>query len=473
MSDTAEKRIRPTDQLFYDAFNASPIGIALENIEGQPYFVNPVLCSMLGFSEEELRAKHCVEFSPPEDAAKDWALFEQLRAGSIDHYHLEKRFLRRDGSLIWGRLSISLLNNRESPIVMAMVEDITEKRSAHETLELATRQIAANVIRCSRDFRYLWANQAYADRLQLPMDKIVGQPIVDVVGEETFETLRPHFERVLTGEKVSYEEQVNFRCMGQRWISATYIPTIDAAGVVTGWVGVVVDITERKQTEEVLSNVNKKLIEAQEQECSRLARELHDDINQRLALLAVELEGLVQGLPPSASELARQIEEARSQIVDVSKDVQALSHRLHSSKLQLLGLAAAAASFCKEFSNLHRVEVDFQSEQVPRDLPDDTSLCLYRVLQESLQNAAKHSGSRNFRVSLRADANEIELTVHDSGVGFEPEAVIKGPGFGLTSMKERLKLVDGQLSIDSKRQHGTIIHARVPLKPKVKSASAT
>src|SRR6201987_1157098 len=96
-------------QLFRDAFNASPIGIAVENLDGQPLFVNPALCSMLGFSEEELRGMHCVQFSPPDDAEKDWVLFQQLRAGSIDHYQLEKRYLRRDGSLVWGSLRISLL----------------------------------------------------------------------------------------------------------------------------------------------------------------------------------------------------------------------------------------------------------------------------------------------------------------------------------------------------------------------------
>src|SRR4029077_2938415 len=101
-------------QLFYDAFKASPIGIALEDLEGRPLFVNHALCSMLGFSEEELGRKHCVEFSPPDDAAKDWALFQQLRAGSIDRYSLEKRFFRRDGSVIWGRLSISMLHSPSS-----------------------------------------------------------------------------------------------------------------------------------------------------------------------------------------------------------------------------------------------------------------------------------------------------------------------------------------------------------------------
>src|SRR5215467_6255715 len=123
---------KPDTQLFYDAFKASPIGIAVENLEGQPLFANAAFCSFLGFTEEELCGKHCVDFSPAEDVQKDWALFEQLRAGVIDRYQLEKRYFRKDGSLVWGRLSLSLLRNDPTPLVVAMVEDVTEKKSAEE-----------------------------------------------------------------------------------------------------------------------------------------------------------------------------------------------------------------------------------------------------------------------------------------------------------------------------------------------------
>ena len=134
MPETTAEPATPDYRFFFDAFNASPIGIALENLSGQPFSVNPALCSMLGFTAEELCQKQCVQFSPPEDAEKDWSLFQQLRAGLIDHYQLEKRFFRRDGSLLWGRLSISLFQSRDSTLVVAMVEDITEKRIAQEDL---------------------------------------------------------------------------------------------------------------------------------------------------------------------------------------------------------------------------------------------------------------------------------------------------------------------------------------------------
>ena len=124
--------LTPDAQLFRDVFNASPIGIAVENLEGQLLFVNLAFCSMLSFSEQELRSKHCMDFSPSEDAEKDWALFQQLRAGSIDHYQLEKRYFRRDGSLVWGNLSVSLMKSRPSPLILAMIEDITAKKTAEE-----------------------------------------------------------------------------------------------------------------------------------------------------------------------------------------------------------------------------------------------------------------------------------------------------------------------------------------------------
>jgi signal transduction histidine kinase len=147
------------------------------------------------------------------------------------------------------------------------------------------------------------------------------------------------------------------------------------------------------------------------------------------------------------------------------------SHRLHSSKLDYLGLEVAAAGFCKETSE-RQGEIDFPCANVPKRLSQEISLCLFRVMQEALQNAIKHSGSRHFDVSLRGGLNEIQLTVLDSGIGFDPEKSMNGRGLGLTSMKERLKLVDGRLSVKSLPLVGSTVDARVPLNPKMRSVGA-
>jgi signal transduction histidine kinase len=171
-------------------------------------------------------------------------------------------------------------------------------------------------------------------------------------------------------------------------------------------------------------------------------------------------------LPSSATELTQKFEAACRQIGEIGSDVQALSHRLHSSKLKVLGLEAAAAGFCSELSDLRGVEIDFRAEGITKELPEDISLCIFRVLQEALQNAAKHSGTRRFQVLIKAEASEISMTVHDSGVGFESEEAIKGRGIGLLSMQERLKMANGTISIDSQLGRGTTIHARLPLNPR-------
>jgi signal transduction histidine kinase len=151
--------------------------------------------------------------------------------------------------------------------------------------------------------------------------------------------------------------------------------------------------------------------------------------------------------------------------------MRAMSHRLHSPQLDYVGLEAAASAHCSELSEHHKVEIRLHSENIPPDLSREVSLCLYRILQEALQNAIKHSGSRHFRVLLKGGTDEIELAVHDTGNGFEPEQVAKKYGMGLTSMKERLKLVDGKFSINSELGRGTTINARVPLSPKSQRAN--
>jgi signal transduction histidine kinase len=139
-----------------------------------------------------------------------------------------------------------------------------------------------------------------------------------------------------------------------------------------------------------------------------------------------------------------------------------LSHELHSAKLQLLGMAAATKSFCQEFETQQKVAIDFRTDDLPDVLPPDISLCFFRVLQETLRNAAKHSSVRHFEVRLWGTSSEIHLTVSDSGVGFDSEAAKTSPGLGLISMEERLKMLNGTFSIESRPQHGTTIHARVP-----------
>jgi PAS domain S-box-containing protein len=599
MKEAAQTRT-PDTQLFHDVFSASPIGIAVETLEGQPLFVNPAFCSFLGFSEEELRNKHCVDFSPREDAEKDWALFQQLRTGSIDHYQLEKRYFRSDGSLVWGCLSISLLNSRPSPLVVAMVEDITDKKRAEEArfrhaaivessedaiisknldavitswnagaerifgyteseavgqpitilvppelwdeenkileklraggriehyetirvtkagrkvdvsltispikdstgklvgfcklahditerkraeqalretndaletqtrvlqsqeelLKIFVKNVPTAVAMLDRDMRYLqvsdrWCNDYLPGRVQ-----ILGRCHYEIFPDMPERWKEVHL-RALQGETLRADEDRWEGQDGTHWARWEVRPWKTAEGAVGGILILAEDITRRKQMEETLSDMSRKFIESQEQERAHIGRELHDDINQRLAMLSLELEQLLE----NPSEIQPRVKELRRQMAEVSNDVQALSHDLHSSKLEYLGVVAGIKSWCKEFSERQRMEIDFKNE-VSSTLPIEVGLSLFRVMQEALHNAQKHSGVKRIEVQLREDSGEIHLVVSDLGRGFDLETAMQGRGLGLTSMSERVRLMNGTISIESKPMCGTTIHVRVPL----------
>lgn len=224
--------------------------------------------------------------------------------------------------------------------------------------------------------------------------------------------------------------------------------------------------TVRHQAEEALSSVSHRVIEAEERERQRIARELHEGICQRLASLLFDLDQLT---PDSinAAELPSHIDvvlidAVLKQTLEILTDVKVLAHELHSPSLEYFGVAAALEGFCREFGEQNRVDVDFKSDVLPSVVPPNTSLCLFRVLQEALHNALKHSGVRKFDVQLKGTAAEIHLTISDGGVGFNAEKKAS-KGLGLNRMQERLKLVKGSLSIDSQPKRGTTVRARVPL----------
>ena len=613
MSGASQTRT-PETQLFRDVFNASPIGIVVENLEGQPLFINPAFCSMLGFSEEELRSKHCVQFSPREDAEVDWALFQQLRAGSIDHYQLEKRYFRRDGSLLWGRLSISLLKSRPSPLVIAMVEEITDKKMAEEAvrdseerLRLAQqvarigsfeRNVRTGIVTWSTDlesiyglkpgsfqgtttaffqdlihlddqsrvtelvdcalktrepmtgeWRVLWPDgsihwiagswQVFSDESGEP-SRILGMNMDITERKRTEETLlnvnrtlsaktallqsreellkifvkhvpvavamldcnmryvqvsdrwcadfcletsnmlgRSHYEmfpdipdrwrdvhrRALAGETFRVAEDRWDRKNGTVWLRWEIRPWQNLDGEPGGVLIFSEDITDRKRAEQELLGMSGRLIEAHEQERTRIGRDLHDDVVQRMALVAMELDAIQRDVPDSFAKLGKRMGNLRHRIEEIANDVQLLSHELHLSKLDYLGIVGAARNFCRDFSKRQKVKIDFQSDDVPTALPTEISLCLFRVLQEALRNATKHSGAKRFQVRLWGVMGEVHLAISDLGVGFDPRTVSRTSGLGLTSMQERLRLVNGELSINSQRKGGTTVHARVPLSP--------
>jgi len=453
--------MQPDTRLFHDVFDASPVGIAVENFKGQPLFVNPAFCRFLGFTDEELRSKHCVDFSPQEDAEKDWALFQQLRAGAIDHYQMKKRYFRRDGSLVWGHLSLSVLNHNSSPLVLAMVEDITEIKAAEETRfrHAAIVESTDDAIASATPDGIIVSWNTGAQKIYGYTEaEAVGKPISVLVPPELPDEEHKILETLKTGGRIEHFETIRVTKTGKRIdVSLTISPIKDSSGRTVGISGIARDITERKRAEEALAEMTRKLIEAQEQERARIGRELHDDVNQRLAMFSLEL-ALLKEKP---SEVESRVQGLQKRLFELSDDVQALSHDLHSTKLEYLGVVAGIKGWCREFSERQKMDVDFRND-VRSVLPLHIGRPLFRVLQEALHNSSKYSGVRRVEVQLREISGEIHLIVSDSGSGFDVEAALLGKGLGLTSMRERVRLLNGTITIDSKPMAGTTIHVHVP-----------
>ena len=240
------------------------------------------------------------------------------------------------------------------------------------------------------------------------------------------------------------------------WITARGSFSYVGNGEAERMLGISVDISDRKMAEEALEDLSGRLIAAQDEERRHIARDIHDDYNQRLAVLAIDLEELSETAPLN---LASRIRECCDHAGKLGADLHSLSHSLHSSTLERLGLEAGAKAFCEEFAFQHGLEIDFHADLKSQVLPGDAALCFFRILQEALRNVKKHSGVSQAVVRLELSDDTAHLSVSDRGRGFNLRTASRGGGIGIRSMEERLRSVGGKLEINSRPMEGTNIDA--------------
>jgi len=230
------------------------------------------------------------------------------------------------------------------------------------------------------------------------------------------------------------------------------------------------EVEERKRTEEALRESQEdfrvlagKLLTVQEAERRRLAREMHDDLTQRLAVLAIEAGKLEQQLQGSPDPIPEKLGEMREQMMKLSADVHAISRQLHPSILDDLGLVDAVESECNSFTHREGIKVNYKPNSVQATVPKDVALCIYRIIQEGLRNIGKHAQATEAHVSLIGKGDIIDLSIQDNGRGFDTKEVKKKPGLGLDSMEERVRLIQGEMTVKTKPGQGTVIKVRAPL----------
>jgi PAS domain S-box-containing protein len=476
------------------AFEVFSVAVIITDSNGKIVLVNGGTETIFGYRRDELLGQ-MVEILMPQR-------YSEIHAHHRSEYNLapHRRLMglgldligrRKNGEEFPVEVGLSPVETDSGTVIISMVHDITERKrleadATQSELDREALQKSDERFRLAaktgKMFAYEWDVASDVITWSGECAHILGidEATTSFTGQEAIFRVHPDDrERVKAAlTKLSPEKpylKINYRIVrpdGTRiWVERSSRAYFNDQGTMLRVVGMVADINERKRAQQAISALNQKLIEAHEEERTRIARELHDDIGQRLALLIMNLDRLGAEGRASQDEFRDRVVKARENASNLAHDIQALSHRLHSSKLEYFGLAKAAAIHCRELSDQHNVEIDLQSNDVPDDLSREIAVCLFRVLQEALQNAIKHSHSQRFDVSFnRSVRGEICLTVHDSGIGFDSVEAIKGPGLGLISMKERLELVGGELSIESQPGKGTTVHASVPLIPRTKSA---
>jgi len=367
----------------------------------------------------------------------------------------------------WGLMTVTPLRHESGGAVVALT-DVTERKRAETAMcqgEEGFRQLAdalpVGVWMSDADGARTYVNRSWFDMIGRAPDQALGLGWREGMHPNDLERYMEVYRHAFAArEPFSIEYRMRRRDGRYRWWLDNGAPRYEAGGGFLGYVGVVIDLTDCRSVRKAMRGLSGRLIEAQEQERARIGRELHDNVSQRLALLSIDIDKLWQALPDGADEMAARVARLRAASRDVAREVHDLSHQLHSIKLEALGLVPAVRGHCREVSQ-HSIQVQFSDANVPNTLGDDAALCVFRIVQEALANVVKHSGAAEARVMLSGGDGEIVLRVEDGGCGFEPDT--RRDGIGLMSMRERVQLVGGDITVRSTPNQGTVIEARVPV----------
>lgn len=492
----AEDALRMSEERFRKLFEHAAEGIAITDEKGNLLQCNEAFCTITGYSAQELTMRHFSSLIHPDDRMQNLELVQQLLGGKRSWFHIESRYLTKLGTSVWVQMHVSiLLSDKGLPLyVVALVMDISQRKRDERLLqssEAFTRavldSISAHVcvldsngviIRTNESWKqFALANSNRPRTIGAMGDNYLAvcrRAIVD--GDVTVFPILSGIEAVLAGKQEAFSAE--YPCDSpdeKRWFLLRVSPLIETQGVVLSHL----DISDRKRVEETLlvkqrelersqgklEELTSKLLMAQETERQRLARELHDDITQRIAAVAIELQGIRSVTPGSEASFLAHVHRAGKMAEQITTDLQRLAHQLHPSLLAHLGLEAAVQELVEEFATRTGLKTNVQMRDLPEALSLDRATCLYRVLQESLQNVRKHANATYVVVRLLGSNQGVGLRVHDDGRGFDhAQQVSNGrKGLGLISLEERVGALHGTFRIKTKPGDGTEIHAWVPI----------
>ena len=378
--------------------------------------------------------------------------------------------------VFWNRLLKKQVSERTSELTAvnkSLEDEIGERRRAEEKLRYQAtllENISDAVVSVDMDFKIRSWNDAAENIYGWKAEEVEGKPFREVTALEYLDEKREEVLGKVQRKGVWLGELIQSRKDGKRIVVQTTLSSIkDKEGVPLGLVGVNRDITIRKQAEEALKASQEearllagKLITTQEAERSRLARELHDDITQRLALMNIEVDKLELRHKSLSEPIKERLRQIGDNLGELASDIAMISRRLHPSILDDLGLIQAIESECNNFTRLREIPVTLDLDSTIHNLSKETALCIYRILQEGLRNIDQHARATDIQVQLSQKNNTVYFVLRDNGVGFDLDSSSRRRGLGLASMGERTRLINGDLSIESRPGKGTVIKLEAP-----------
>jgi len=452
--------------------------------EGRIVQFNRLCQQLTGYPAEEVKGRLPSEFLLlPEETPAVGEIFKEVLGGTSNQ--AENHWVTKDGRrLLIGWSNSAVMNEGSVEFVIATGVDRTERAEAHQRAEDSEATVRAlldtaaqAILAINQQGQIVLANAVTQTMFGYSRGELIGQPVEKLIPQRFRERHTIHLAKWFSQPRKRYMgaglELVGLRKDGGEFPVNISLSHIETGGENLG-VAFVSDITERKRNEEALLDYQKQLqgltgslLNIQETESRELARELHDVFSQELAALGMEVSTLLNS-PEIASPLAQRLADLGKRIGDLADDMHRTSRQLHPAILHELGLETALREECSTFSQQSGIAVQFLSEELPALLPEDVSLCLYRVAQESIRNIRKHAGAADVRVQLRGEGGGVSLCVEDTGGGFDVEEARKTGGLGLISMEERVRLVNGRFAIRSQPGNGTRVEVFVPLDEKAK-----
>jgi PAS domain S-box-containing protein len=471
-----EGMLRDSERRFHNYFDQGLAGMAVTSLDKRWLEVNDRLCKILGRSREELLRTDWIALTHPDDVEPNLTLFNRLVAGEIDHFTLDKRFLRKDGSTLYATLHVRAFRREDGAIdhIVSLTEDITARKEAEEAMRQSEERykglVEASpdaVVMFDLEGKVLVASRQTWRLLGLSdSDELVGRSVFDYVAEEDRQRLAANMTRLIEAGLRRNTEYIVLRQDKARVpVEVSSAVIRDADGQPKAVTAVLRDITERKRAQEALERERQalwRMLQASDHERQTISYEIHDGLAQYLAAAIMQFETHDALRPNSPDQAEKAYKTAVSLVHQSHAETRHLVSKVRPPVIDEIGLETAISHLVHEQQQDGGPKIEFSSMVEFGRLPAFLENALYRIVQEALTNACRHSKSRRVAVSMTQEGQNLRLEVRDWGGGFDPESVEKGH-FGLEGIRQRVRLLGGRLTVQSAPGSGTLVQVLLPI----------